>query len=101
MGKIRSFTDVVQEHYYDEIFKGLADFIEENPSQLESRSNFVLEPDEASLVDFEVKWVTITSSPDNHLYFDVIVSAEIQIAEIVKRNRETDGLIQWFRISCN
>lgn len=100
MGKIRSFKDVVQEHYYDEIFKELADFIDENPSQLESRSNFVLEPDEASLVDFEVKWVTITSSPDNHLYFYVIVSAEIQIAETVKRNRETDGLIQWFRISC-
>ncbi|CAH0346756.1 hypothetical protein [Bacillus sp. CECT 9360] len=26
--------------------------------------------------------------------------AEIQIAETVKGNRETDGLIQWFRISC-
>ncbi|WP_025783039.1 hypothetical protein [Sporosarcina sp. D27] len=53
MGKIRSFKDVIQEEYYDEIFKGLADIIEENPSQLESRLNLVLKPYEASLEDFE------------------------------------------------
>lgn len=100
MGKLHSFRDVIQNQYYDEIFEELADFIEENPSQLESRSNFVEEPDEANLEDFEVKWINITGSPDNSLYFDVIVSAEIRIAETVKRNRETDGLIQWFRISC-
>ncbi|MBB4825012.1 DNA-binding XRE family transcriptional regulator [Sporosarcina luteola] len=100
MGKMRSFKDVIQEQYYDEILKGLANFVEENPSQLESQSNFVLEPDEASLEGFEIKWINITGAPNNCLYFDVIVSAEIQIAETVKRNRETDGLIQWFRISC-
>ena len=100
MGKLYSFRDVIQEQYYNEIFEGLTEFVEENPSQLESRSNFVQEPDEAALEDFEVKWINITSSHDNSIYFDVIVSAEIQIAETVKRNRETDGLIQWFRISC-
>lgn len=100
MGKVHSFRDVIQEQFFNEIYQELGVFIETNPSQLESSSNFVLEPDEASLEDFEVKWVKIMSSPDNYLYFDVIVSAEIQIAETIKRNRETDGLIQWFRISC-
>ena len=83
MGKLYSFRDVIQEQYYNEIFEGLTEFVEENPSQLESRSNFVQEPDEAALEDFEVKWINITSSHDNSIYFDVIVSAEIQIAETV------------------
>src|SRR5690606_28428161 len=100
MGKLHSFRDVIQELYYNEIFDELSEFIEENPSHLESKSYFVEEPDEASLEDFEVKWINIISSRDHSIYFDVIVSAEIQIAETVKRNRETDGLIQWFRISC-
>ena len=100
MGKLHSFRDVIQEKYYNEIFEKLSTFVEDNPSHLETRSNLVQEPDEASLDFFEVKWINITSSPDNSLLFDVIVSAEIQIAETVKRNRETDGLIQWFRVSC-
>lgn len=99
MGKLHSFRDVIQERFYNEIYQELGVFIETNPSQLEPRSNFVQEPDEASLEDFEIKWINITGAPDNYLYFDVIVSAEIQIAETIKRNRETDGLIQWFRIS--
>ncbi len=32
--------------------------------------------------------------------FDVIVSAEIIISETVRRNRETDDVEQWFRVSC-
>ena len=100
MGKLHSFRDVIQEDYYNEIFEKLSIFVEDNPSHLESRSYIVEEPDEATLEDFEVKWINITDSPDCALNFDVIVSAEIQIAETVKRNRETDGFIQWFRISC-
>lgn len=96
MGKLHSFRDVVKEKYYNEIFEELSAFIEDNPPHLETRSNLIQEPDEASLDFFEVKWINITSSPDNSLHFDVIVSAEIQIAETVKRNRGTDGLIQWF-----
>ena len=100
MGKLHSFRDVIQEEYYNEIFEKLSTFVEDNPSHLESRSYIVEEPDEATLEDFEVKWINITDSPDCTLNFDVIVSLEIQIAETVKRNRETDGFIQWFRISC-
>lgn len=100
MGKLHSFRDVIQELYYNEIFDELSEFIEEDPSHLESISYLIEESDEATLEDFEVKRINITSSQDNSNYFDVIVSADIQIAETVKRNRETDGLIQWFRISC-
>src|SRR5699024_2241611 len=78
----------------------LASFVEEDPSRLESESNLVLDPDEAQLIDFEVKWVNLTGSPKNHLYFDVIVAAQVAIAETIKREREIDDISQWFRISC-
>lgn len=45
--------------------------------------------------------VDITGSPDNVILFDVILAAGINIAETVKRNRETDDIEQWFRISCS
>lgn len=45
--------------------------------------------------------VDITGSPDNVILFDVILAAGINIAETVKRNRETDDMEQWFRISCS
>ncbi len=57
-------------------------------------------PDEATLSGIEVKFVNITDSEDNGILFDVVVSAEIEVAETVRRNREIDGVEQWFRISC-
>ena len=57
-------------------------------------------PDEAALSDFDIITIDITDSPGNSILFDVIVSAEVEIAETVRRNRETDGIEQWFRISC-
>lgn len=98
--KLNSFRDVIEDRFYNEIFNELSIFVQSNPDKLESKSNYVESPDEAELSDFEIKWVSITSSGGNEIQFDVILSAEIEIAETIKRNRETDGLQQWFRISC-
>ena len=57
-------------------------------------------PDEAALSDFDIITIDITDSPGNGILFDVIVSAEVEISETVRRNRESDGIEQWFRISC-
>jgi DNA-binding XRE family transcriptional regulator len=91
---------VIEDMFYNEIFNELSKYVERNPDKLESNSYYVESPDEVTLSDFIVKWVSITSSEGNEIQFDVILSAEIEIAETVKRNRETDGLEQWFRISC-
>jgi hypothetical protein len=109
MTKLNSFRDVIEDMFYNDIFDALSDFIEDNPNKLDSNSYSVQNPDEAELSDFEVKYVDIINSEGTgiHLcsssyifFFDVVVSAEIEIAETVKRNRETDGIEQWFRISC-
>lgn len=101
MGTINSFRDVIQDLFYNEIFEELSSHVEENPSEIDCISYDVECPDEASLDFFEVKRVNIKKAPDDRLDFDVIVSADLVIGETVKRNRETDGVEQWFRISCS
>jgi hypothetical protein len=101
MERLNSFRDVIEDRLFNEIFNALSIFIEDNPGKLEGNSHCVESPDEATLSDLEVKLVDITDSEGNEILFDVVVSAEIEIAETVKRNRETDGTEQWFRISCS
>lgn len=101
MGKLNSFRDVIEDMFYNDIFNALSAFIEDNPSRLESNTYRVQSPDEAALSDFKVQFVDITESEENKILFDVVVSAEVEIAETVRRNRETDGIQQWFRISCS
>ncbi len=100
MGKLTSFRDVIEDKFYNDIFNALSAFIEDNPSRLESNSYRVQSPDEAALSDFKVQFVNITESEENRVLFDVVVSAELEIAETVRRNHETDGIEQWFRVSC-
>ena len=100
MPRLNSFRDVIEDMFFDDIFNAISEYIENNPDKLESNSYLVECPDEATLSDIEVKLVNITDSERNEILFDVIVSAEIEVAETVKRNRETDGIEQWFRISC-
>ncbi len=100
MASVSSFRDVIANMYYNEIFDELSEYIEDNPDKLESNSYHVQSPDEAVLSDFDIITIDITDSPGNSVLFDVIVSAEVEIAETVRRNRETDGIEQWFRISC-
>lgn len=100
MTRLTSFRDVIEDVFYDDIFNALSEYIENSPDKLEGNSHCVESPDEAALSAFEVKFVDITDSEGNKIFFDVVVSAEIEVAETVKRNRETDGIEQWFRISC-
>jgi len=100
MASVSSFRDVIANVYYNELFDELTEYIEDNPDKLESNSYRVQSPDEAALSDFDIITIDITDSPGNSILFDVIVSAEVEIAETVRRNRETDGIEQWFRISC-
>jgi len=101
MSGMNSFRDVVAERFCDGIFNALSKYVESNPDRLDSNSNYVESPDEATLSDIDIKFVDITGSEGTELVFDVLVSAEIEIAETIMRNRETDGIEQWFRISCS
>jgi hypothetical protein len=101
MARLNSFRDVIEDKFYNDIFNSLSEYIESNPNKLECNSYIVKYPDEAKLSDMEVKKVNITNCGEIGILFDVVVSAEVEVAETVRRNRETDGIEQWFRITCS
>jgi hypothetical protein len=94
MAGLNSFRDVIEDMFYNDIFNALSAFVEDNPSRLESNSYRVQSPDEAALSDFKIQFVDITESEDDGVFFDVVVSAEVEIAETVRRNRSgTTGTV--------
>jgi len=101
MAILNSFRDVIEDMFYNDIFNTLAEHIESNPNKLDCNSRCVESPDEAELSDIEVKLINITDSEGDGIFFDVVVSAETEVAETVRRTREIDVVEQWFRISCS
>ncbi|MFQ3550199.1 MAG: hypothetical protein SNJ70_10670 [Armatimonadota bacterium] len=101
MAQIASFKDLIESLFYNEIYEELSNFIEENPDRIECSTYFVKSPDEAELYDYRVNAIDIIPSEGNEIIFDLIVAAEVKIAETVKRDRRTDETEQWFIISCN
>lgn len=101
MAKLNSFRDVIEDMFYDNIFNELSKYVQSNPDRLDSNSYCIENPDEAELFDIQIKFVDIIDSEGNELLFNVVVSAEIKVAETIKRNREIDGIEQWFQISCS
>lgn len=61
----------------------------------------VYSPDEATLDSLELHKIRIKQGSNNWLFFDIVGIAQLEIAETVKRERETDGVTQWFKISCS
>ena len=97
---IQSFRGFIEHRYYDEIFDALFAYVAKHPDRLDLTSHRVQQPDEAELVDMNVNRIDVLDTPSDEVFFDVIVTSEIIIAETVKRNRETDDAEQWFRCSC-
>ncbi len=87
---------------YDAIYSALSSYIEDNPDglELDQTSNFVEEPDGASLIDMEIVKTENCIIDEDEITFDTVVSCELEIEETVKRNRETDSASQWFRMHC-
>ena len=93
---------LIDKKCYTKIYNTVAQFIEDNPDKLEMNgvSNFVEQPDGASLIDMEFIRTCNAVIEDDGIFFDAIVSCEIEIEETVLRNRETDGATQWFKVQC-
>jgi len=93
---------LIDKKCYTTIYDAVSRFIEDNPDELDLRgaSNFIDEPDAASLNEMELIKTCNVVVDEDVITFDMIVSCEIEIEETVRRNRETDGATQWFRIRC-
>lgn len=96
-----SFCDFIKENFENDIADAVGSFISDNPDELECSTNFVDTPEEAELLDFDIKWINVSDAPGMGILFDVIIEAEIAISETVRRNQESDSDSQWFRVSCS
>lgn len=96
-----SFSDFIKENYENDIADAVGSFVSDNPDELDCSTNFVDTPEEAELLDFDIKWINVSDAPGMGILFDVIIEAEIAISETVRRNQEKDSDSQWFRVSCS
>ncbi|GHV40542.1 hypothetical protein FACS189490_05870 [Clostridia bacterium] len=100
MTDIRSFRDYVTTRFENEIWDALDRYITERPAALDVRSYLVNSPEEAELCDITYKRVDVFDTQDDSVLFDVIIEAEITISGKSRRDRESDDVSQWFRVSC-
>lgn len=85
---------------FDMILSAVANFVRNNYTQLEARSRIVQEPESASLDDCQIEFTTNVQTYDKLMGFDAIVSADIEVCEIVRGYDKSDIVTQWFRVSC-
>ena len=98
--KIRSFRDIVQQSFFDEIENRVSLYVERNFADMEFKSFTVEKVDEARVQDADLHRVVAYDTIGDTLLFDAVVVAEISIDQ-VDRNRDLEDSVQkWFRVSC-
>lgn len=101
MSVVRSFRDLLENQCYNELYEAINEFVQDNPGSLDCSTRYVQSPDEATLSDLHIRLASIVDSPEKYISFYAIVEAELEIAETIQRNRETDEATQWFKVKCN
>lgn len=69
MGKIRSFRDVLEKYFYNEIYEAVNEFVQDNPENLDCSTRYVQSPDEATLSDLNIRLASIVDSPGECISF--------------------------------
>jgi hypothetical protein len=101
MAIINLFRYVIQEMFYNNIFDELSQFVEGNPSKLDSNSCTIQDSDEDPFVDFQIRMIDITDSKENEIKINLITSAGIGIGETGIRNRGIDEIERLLRVDCS
>lgn len=100
MKELRSLQDVIENQFFDEIENAVSSYASDNLARLGLRSYRVKQADEVLVSGLTVKSIDVSDAPGDGIRFDVVVEAEMEIAETVRRDRETDEASEWFRVSC-
>lgn len=97
----RSFTDYVANKFYNNFYEAVEEYIEKYPDELELAIRNVKRQGEISLADMEIQFVSVRDFPDMKIAFDVVVDAEIVVAEGDYHYDDYDQEHQWFLLSCS
>ena len=86
MKKIRSFKDIVQQSFFDEIENRVSLYVERNYLDMEFQSSRVDRVDEAHVQEQELYRIVAYDTIGDTLTFDAIVVADIDIYQVGSRN---------------
>lgn len=99
---LRTFREAVAEHCQDQVFEALAQYVIQNPSRFNGKSNFAAFPDDANLDSIDIKSVQVTEMDGKQLSFIIIVEAEIEVSQRKSHgDLAEDGVSEWYDIFCN
>ena len=101
MAMVGNFRDFLEEKFDNELSDAVASYVSEDIDRLERTTRRVADPDEAELVDFHIKSVSVRDEGGIHISFAVLAEAEFAISETHSRDPEPDSVIQWFRLACS
>ncbi|MDL2293275.1 helix-turn-helix transcriptional regulator [Ruminococcaceae bacterium OttesenSCG-928-D13] len=101
MAQTRSFKEYVANHFYNDLFAAVSDFLDENHQNLNISSQHVRSVDGVELSDITVKHVYVDSLPGMKIAFDVLLEADMEISEEDRHNDRFDEKSDWFKISCS
>lgn len=98
-----AFKKVINRNILNVAYSPLSSYIEENFSRIDLTysSNVIENVEQATLLDFELIKVADINQNDDTLIFQVTVSAEIEIEETIRRDREVDSVQKWFTLTCS
>lgn len=99
------FKSIVRAKLYNDAFKHIELFIEENIEHLEIESSILVEEDSVNveLIDVLFKHLVIFENTENDemLFFKIAVEAELGLIENTKNNSDEDLVYKWFLLNCN
>jgi len=100
---IDAFKKVIDRNILNVAYAPLSSYIEDNFSHIDLTysSNVIENVEQATLLDFELIKVDDINQNDDTLIFQVVVSAEIEIEETIRRDREVDSVHKWFTLTCS
>lgn len=97
----RSFTDYVVNRFYNELYVTIESYVEKNRENLDLHLRRVHNMGVVSLSDIEVKSVSVNDLPGIEIEFDVILDAEIEVAEGDYHYDDSDLCHQLFLLRCS
>ena len=101
MAANRSFTDYVASRFYNDFYSVIEKYIEESIGSLDLNLRSIKNMGQVNLSEIEVKLVSVNDLPDMKIEFDVIVDAEIEVAEGDYHYDNFEQCNHWFLLHCS
>ncbi len=96
----RSFTEYVNNRFFNDIFSEVNSYVEKNYASLDLRSYAVKYIDSAVLSDITIKHAFAGDRNDMRISIDIALDAEIEVYEVDCHHDSSDVCNKWLLVKC-